>query len=605
MFFTTRKRRMKNNELRIIREILFKKSIFMLPLFFILHSLFLYPIHAVTDPLNVPNNKFGMHIISGNNKEASETADLVNHLGDWGYITVVIENKDKNIDKWQNFFNELRRKHLIPLVRIATQPGGDYWVRPDESEPESWAQFLDKLVWPTKNRYVIIYNEPNHATEWGKQVDPRGYAQVLDKTITALKNKNPDFFVMNAGFDASAPHQPPNYYDEAAFIREMNSEVPSIFDKLDGWSSHSYPNPGFIGSPKASGKGTVRTWRWELQLLKSLGVTKDLPIFITETGWKHSEGMQQIKGFPSPETVAGYYKDAFENAWNDPKIVAVTPFILSYNHAPFDHFSFKKPNPDAPQENILGTQFPDYYPQYTTLRDMNKVFGRPIQENKATITKSLFYNTIVAGETYDISLTFKNTGQSIWTDLYPIKLISTTSSKMVVYTDQAYVNQKVEPGQEYTFHLKMKAEELGRHTLTFNLLQEDAHNPSKSKNFDSQPLELTVTATAPVTLQAKAQLKWKNKFSGDYVLTIAGALDQIVKTITLDSMGHSKETEARSLIPEQTYDFTLKKPFYKAKTIHQKVIPGTNVLDFGELQPDIPSAILNPTVLWDLLPVSN
>lgn len=235
---------------------------------------------AITDPLSVPNNKYGIHIITATRDEASEAASLVNKNGDWGYITVLAESGDRNEGKWQEFFNELRRRHLIPIVRLATKPvEGGVWERPYPGEENAWADFLDKLNWPVENRYITIYNEPNHGSEWGGQADPEGFAVTLNRTIDALKAKNEDFFVMNAGFDASTPNEPPNYIGEEEFIKKMNEAVPGIFEKLDGWASHSYPNPGFTGKPTDAGKGTVRTWEWELDYLKKLGVKKNLPVF--------------------------------------------------------------------------------------------------------------------------------------------------------------------------------------------------------------------------------------------------------------------------------------------------------------------------------------
>src|SRR3972149_8180571 len=85
---------------------------------------FTSPVFAIVDPLSVPNNKFGIHIIQATPDEYSPAATLVNTNGDWGYITVLVESKDRNHNKWQEFFNDLRRRHLIPLVRLATQPDG-------------------------------------------------------------------------------------------------------------------------------------------------------------------------------------------------------------------------------------------------------------------------------------------------------------------------------------------------------------------------------------------------------------------------------------------------------------------------------------------------
>ena len=57
--------------------------------------------------------------------------------------------------------------------------------------------------------------------------------------------------------------------DALVFWREMNKEVPGIFEKIDGWASHSYPNHGFLGKPQDSGRTSIRGYQWELTVLKS------------------------------------------------------------------------------------------------------------------------------------------------------------------------------------------------------------------------------------------------------------------------------------------------------------------------------------------------
>ena len=563
------------------------------------HSSLITPTYATVDPLAVPNNKFGVHIIQATDSESKPAQDMVNSGGDWGYITVLIESGDLKEDKWQTFFNLLRRQHLVPIVRLATHPDGGRWVRPFENQESAWAEFLDKLNWPTKNRYVTIYNEPNHATEWGGTVDARDYAKTLNKTIDALKAKNPDFFILNAGLDASAPQKLPAYQDEAQFLKEMESEVPGIFNKLDGWTSHSYPNPGFVGSPNSNGRGTIRTYLWEQEYLKSLSLNKNLPIFITETGWKHAEGKKLDPSLPSVEEVAQNYQKAFEEAWNNSKIVAVTPFLLSYQEEPFDHFSFKRYTGASQNQKILGTQYPEYYPQYQTLKDLPKTSGKPIQENKAKLVKGEFYSTLVAGQSYQIPLTFENTGQSIWNDGNEVSLVpSGDTDKLGLGKIPIPLIQKVEPKGKYTFVLNIHSPDSGTYHVNFDLFQD-------SKKVDMETLEYTTTVKSPVVLKIKSSLKWKEKFDGNYILGVMGAIGTTLKTVTLGENGQSKELSASDLLPDYEFDFTLQKPFYKSKTIRQKVRSGLNELDFGELQPDIGSAILNPKQLWKLLPLSN
>jgi hypothetical protein len=559
-----------------------------------------------------------MHIISGSSEEVVDTSDLTNNNGDWGYITFLIESGQRDKNRWQNFFNELRRSHLIPIVRIATKPDGGTWVRPYEKEEEAWASFLDELNWPTKNRYIVIYNEPNHATEWGGSVDPASYAQVLDKTIDALKKQNPDFFVINGGLDASAPNKIPAYLDSFNFMEQMNQAVPDIFNKLDGWSSHSYPNPNFSGQPTASGKMTVRGYLEELKKLKSLGVEKELPVFITETGWKHAEGKTQNSSYPSVDKVAEYYKNAFNNAWNNPQIAAVTPFILDYQEAPFDNFSFKKVSSTITQSPNPSSESAKFHPHYLVLKDLPKEIGRPLQINSAKLQKGglstqnftspldatnpEITTTLVAGESYDLFLTVENTGQSIWNDTAEVSLVPFSQTTMLgVASVKIPGDKKIEPGQSHTFNFKIKAPTGGTYKIQLNMY-------SGERLFDSQPFEFIIDIKSPVSIQTISTLKWKKNPAGDYLITIfsdvKNTVNKSVNKIIIGSNGESASFEAKYLIPDQEYDFTLERPFYKPVTIHQKVTSGVNQLDFGELQPDITSAILNPSVLWMLLPWS-
>lgn len=541
-------------------------------------------VYAIYDPLSVPNNKFGIHILQATPDESSPAATLVNTNGDWGYITVLIESKDKKQDKWQEFFNDLRRRHLIPIVRIATEPEGNNWKIPNIEDVNSWADFLDNLNWPIKNRYVIIFNEPNQAHEWGGIVDAKNYAETLDKFITTLNSKNRDFFVLNAGFDSSAPSRPSQYEDQLVFMQQMEQAVPGIFNKLDGWVSHSYPNPGFSGSPDAIGRGTVRNWFWELQQLRSFGVTKHLPVFITETGWKHAEGLTYDPNLPKAADVASFYKQAFQGAWNSNRIVAVTPFLLSYQETPFDHFSFKK------------QALPEYYPEYQALSALPKIAGKPLQEKKAQLEKGEVFSSIVAGESYKITLTFKNIGQSTWGDRDLVKLVPTAGGKELGIKELDLLpGQKIEPGQEFAFNLELKAPESGTYKVSLNLFEGQTE-------FDSKPFEFTTEVKSPVILRVKAMLRWKDDPSGDYIFSTKGANGDSSQLINLEKDGFSKNLEARYLLPDYTFDLTLEKPFYVPKTITQKVYAGVNTLDFGILQPDILSVLLNLKQLWQLLP---
>jgi len=385
------------------------------------------PLLALTISLALPNNKIGIHLAVPSEQDLQSAARLVNsNHGDWGYVTLVIQENDRHQDKWQAVFDQLRRLHLIPIIRLATAPEGDQWRRPSPDEADQWADFLDSLIWVTKNRYVILFNEPNHATEWGGQVETADYGQVALQFAHTLKAKNPDFFVMLAGLDAAAPSQLPQYEDEAKFLKTLLAKQPELFADVDGWASHSYPNHGFASLPTKTGRNSVKTYQWEGKLLKQLGVTKTLPVFITEAGWPHQEGLADQRGFYPAEQVAGFWQTYLADVLADPQVMAITPFILNYQGEPFDHFSWQKPN---------STEF---YPQFATVLGVSKQAGQPIQEQKLVITNDLpglLYNHTA----YQLKVKLRNEGQALWSaaENYQLCLVAPPPDLNYFFSDLA------------------------------------------------------------------------------------------------------------------------------------------------------------------------
>lgn len=333
-------------------------------IYLLLAILFLLPKSswAVYDPLSVPNNKFGIHIADSN--DLPDVPALVNSSGgDWGYVTFVITDMDRDVGKWQLIFRNLRKFHLIPIVRIGTHIEGSWWVKPHPEDANEWVAFFSQLPWPTNNRYVILFNEPNHAKEWGGVIAPEQYAFTLKAFAHTLKESSSEFFLLPAGLDASAQNTNESL-DEAVYLSWMLAAEPYLFDYLDGWTSHSYPNPGFSGSPYARGRGTLTTYDWELVMLKERGVEKNLPVFITETGWAHNGGQDRSRMLP-PEVVANYLTLAAASVWNDPRIVAVTPFLFQYQEPLFAMFSWLIPSNREP------------YPFYLSYQSLSKIKGNP------------------------------------------------------------------------------------------------------------------------------------------------------------------------------------------------------------------------------------
>ena len=311
---------------------------------------------AVVDPLATPNNKFGIHILF--DTELKDAAKLVNsNNGDWGYVTIPIQTGDRDLEKWQHFMDVCRENHIIPIIRLAT--AGDYfnqgsWSVPKDDDILDFANFLNSLSWPTKNRYIVVYNEVNRGDEWGGLPNPEEYAHLLEFSVTAFKNLNSDFFVISSGMDNAAANAN-NAMNEYTYMRAMDSAVPGIFAKIDGLSSHSYPNPAFSQPPSNRTQMSIYSFKYEQALAEDLG-DKKLPVFITETGWVNTAVPE--------ERIADYYKEAFSTVWNDDSIVAVTPFLLRAGSDPFKAFSFFAENGKESK-------------QYDTIKNLPKVKGQP------------------------------------------------------------------------------------------------------------------------------------------------------------------------------------------------------------------------------------
>ncbi len=329
----------------------------LLIVFFCLFSLVVKPALAVENPLAKPNNKVGIHILF--QQEIQDAALLVNSSGgEWGYVVIPIQAGDRDLVKWQLFMDDARKHHLIPIVRLATE--GDYfntkvWRKPQPSDLLDFANFLDSLNWPVKNRYIIVFNEVNRSDEWGGTANPAEYADLLSYAVTAFKSVNQDFFIISSGMDNAAATVPGQAFNQYDYMRLMNEHVPNIFSQVDGLSSHSYPNPGFSSPPTNSSPMSISSYKYEQALAQSLS-NKKLPIFITETGWSSAA--------ISDDQRAEYYKTAFETAWSDDSIVTVAPFLLKAGGGPFTVFSFIKED---------GTPSK----QYEALKNLPKVKGTP------------------------------------------------------------------------------------------------------------------------------------------------------------------------------------------------------------------------------------
>lgn len=332
-----------------------------------------FPAFAVTNPLSVPNNKVGIHILFP--EELADAAKLVNSSGgDWGYVTIPIQAGDRDMVKWQKFMDDCKRLHVIPLVRLATE--GDYfntkvWRKPQDNDIVDFANFLNSLEWPTKNQYIIVFNEVNRSDEWGGLANPKEYAEILSYTVSVFKSKNQDFFIIASGFDNASINIPEQSFNEYTFIELMQQAVPGIFNQIDGIASHSYPNPAFAKPPTILDIISIASFHHEQQFIRTLRINQSLPIFITETGWSQA--------VVAPEKIATYFQQAFTSPWNDEDVIAVTPFLLRADAGAFGIFSFitSDGQPSASYNAIIAMKKVNGAPMLT-----KKVLGEKTEEKE-------------------------------------------------------------------------------------------------------------------------------------------------------------------------------------------------------------------------------
>lgn len=411
------------------------------------------PTQAIYNPLEVPNNHYGIHILEDH--EIDPAAALVNsNGGDWGYVTLVIRENDRQIDKWQAVFDKLRRHRLIPLVRLATRFETEAWIKPRLADVASWVDFLNQLNWVIENRYVIIFNEPNHTREWGGNISPSEYATIFETFHRRLKDSSPDYFVLPAALD-TAPENSITTMHPRQFLLELDQANPNHFSLYDGWTSHAYANPNFSGNPYDKGRMSIQNYLWELAIAQDLGYDSNKPIFITEAGWAMKDPPLNTS-FPSEQLVAQYMSAAYSSIWRDRRIVAITPFTLRYTDQPFRQFSWLHP------DTLIAR------PVYTQVQALPKSAGQPRQYHRAKAVHNYFPGRLINDSTYLVAIQLANVGQSIWSPDETQLIISHTFED-TVFTSEPIGT--VEPGETAKIWIRIETgKQTKSSTVEFNLV---------------------------------------------------------------------------------------------------------------------------------------
>lgn len=248
------------------------------------------------------------------------------------FVTLPFTYDDLNHKaRWQSFLNEAHQANIKPLIRLTTRFENGAWVVPTHADIVAYAKFFTSLDWKDEELTIILFNEPNHAGEWGGTIDPEGYVRIADFAADWFKTEGKKYVILPAGLDLAANNSAKTM-EAFAYWKRALAERPEFLEKIDGWTSHSYPNPGFSSNPWKTDKGSLRGYQHELVFLGGY-TNKEFPVYITETGWNHDNLTRR--------NISQYYEVAYRQIWNnDPRIKAVTPFLLQGAPGAFAAFSF-------------------------------------------------------------------------------------------------------------------------------------------------------------------------------------------------------------------------------------------------------------------------
>lgn len=299
-------------------------------------------------PVRAEISNFGVHILHPDELPQAKTflSDDATEE-DWHYVTVPLGLNDiKNIKEWRTFFEHAKELKIIPIIRLASRfdTESGTWKIPTRKDIVDLFAFLREFKWPTDERYVIIFNEVNHAPEWGGELDPAGYAALLQFAADWAHSEGKDYQVLPAAMDLAAPNGGTTM-EAFTYLQSMYRANPEVFESIDYWNSHSYPNPEFSSAPTRDAQNSLRGFLHELAWLKDR-TGRDFEVFITETGWIHTP--------LTSRWLSSYYLYALQHVWSDPQVKGVTPFLLKGDPGPFAAFGFiDRNNRPTPQYNAV------------------------------------------------------------------------------------------------------------------------------------------------------------------------------------------------------------------------------------------------------------
>ena len=246
------------------------------------------------------NPKAGVHTRLENEVEAwkiKKTLEMVRELGTpwiveyfpWAYSEP--RPGKYNFDHADLVVDHANRQGLTVIARLGMVPD---WARPKgtianylpETSYEDFAAYAAAFVRHFQGRvhYVIIWNEPNLALEWGyRRPDPAAYTELLRVTSQAIREANPEVTIL-AGALAPTLGDPTGELGQRDLDYLQGMYDAGAAPYFDALAVHAY---GLTFPPDDPPDPDVINFR-RVELLRQVMIANgdgDKPIHITEAGW--------------------------------------------------------------------------------------------------------------------------------------------------------------------------------------------------------------------------------------------------------------------------------------------------------------------------------
>jgi len=305
------------------------------------------------------NPKMGVHTRLTDEVEEwkiKRTLEMVREMGaPWivEYFPWAYYEGEKGIYDWSHpdqVVDHARRQGLTVVARLGYVPE---WARPEDSafsyldaaHYTDFGDFVYAFVDHFRGRvqYVIIWNEPNLALEWGFQpVNPAEYTALLRIAYARAKEADPQVQVLAGALAPTlAPKGHPEGMNDLDYLQGMyDAGAADVFDIL---AAHAYGWKFPVDDPPAADKVNFR----RVELLRQVMVRNGddhKPIMVTEGGW--NDHPRWTKGVRPYQRIA-YTIGAYELAARDwDWCLAVAPYAFRFPRPARsyqDYFTFVTP----------------------------------------------------------------------------------------------------------------------------------------------------------------------------------------------------------------------------------------------------------------------